>query len=191
MEIENQKSCTESDKALSLIQTNNYFATKILSRTSSVNASSCFDHCAIPGEIPFKWELKPGLPKDPPKQLIDHYLPSSYYVHDPPPTCNTSLTTIPRARLQLPSARVTFWNKLNIKNKVKMGISCNPTRARDHDDHATSDLKGFKLTKLPKNNDYFTSSCGSISSSSSTYSFSTSFQSSKIQNLAKGLKKCD
>lgn len=179
MEIESRKSY--SDKAFSLIQANNLFSTKILSRPSSVSTSSRFYHCATPGEIPFQWELKPGLPKDPPN--------SSYYV-DPPPTSHT--LPIPPARSPT-RARVGFWKKLkirrnHIRKKFQIGNISNTARVCNRDDRSSSVPNEFK----PKNNnEYFTSSCASIfsSSSSSTTSSSSSIQSAKFQTIAKGIKK--
>ena len=57
-------------KPKSLLEGNKAFVTKILSRSTNISSSFGIRHWTKPGAVPFKWEVQPGKPKDPPKEEL-------------------------------------------------------------------------------------------------------------------------
>lgn len=69
MDFEHGSVNTEKTVA-SVLQGDKLFFDKMISRNSTVGCSSRIFYCRSAEGVPFKWEMQPGTPKDPPKQEI-------------------------------------------------------------------------------------------------------------------------
>jgi hypothetical protein len=56
------------EKKTSVLQGDNFFFNRVISRNSSVGCSSRILYYRSAEGVPFKWEMQPGTPKDPPKE---------------------------------------------------------------------------------------------------------------------------
>lgn len=193
-----------SEKTIfSVFQANDYFVNKILTRNPSVGQSSRFYHSRAPGQVPFKWELLPGKPKDTiPVREEDYYTPM---VIGPPPAVRSQ--GVPRPRCGSTGFRLRFWkrfkkNQHKLNKKLKPSVSWNGADHHDHyhetvEDHALDGLNKFGLSKpdhdhhhdeyLRSSSRASSSSPSSSTASSSSNSVGLSLQSSKFHRLAKGL----
>lgn len=197
MEIRDRRKNSEKN-IFSVFQANEYFVKKILSRNPSVGGgqSSRFYHSRVPGQVPFKWELLPGKPKDIPPVLEDEYIP----VIGPPPALRSQDLPHPHSGLTSTGRfRLRFWKRFKKSQyklrKLKPSLSWDGADCNDHvhdvdDHHDANELKKFGLPK--PTDEYLTSSsrASTSSPSSSTVSSSSydlSLQSSKFPSLAKGL----
>lgn len=97
----------------SVLQANQCFVNKILSRSSSDGRSSRFFH-RIPVNVPFKWELRPGKPKDQPQDDDDHIVRPSLCPPGPPPVALSKHLSRPRVDSSRPIK--WFWRKFIKKN---------------------------------------------------------------------------
>ncbi|KAG6649149.1 hypothetical protein CIPAW_07G192600 [Carya illinoinensis] len=121
--------CRGAGKRYSLLQ-GDEFNHKILSRNSSVGYSSrIYYHRSTEG-VPFKWEMQPGTPKDPPK---DEGIPPLI----PPPAVLSLGLPKPCIEVQPNKAktwpRIRFWNKSK-KNKQRSEdhVKAGPRRCHDY-----------------------------------------------------------
>ncbi|KAF3452782.1 hypothetical protein FNV43_RR03215 [Rhamnella rubrinervis] len=194
MDIRDRRKNSEKN-IFSVLQANEYFVKKILSRNPSVGGgqSSRFYHSRVPGQVPFKWELLPGKPKDILQVPEDDYIP----VIGPPPAIRSQ--DLPRPHSGSTGTgrfRLRFWKRF-MKNqyklrKLKPSLSWDGADRHDHlhdvDDH--HDAKGLKKFGSKPTDDSFdeyltSSSCTSSSSPSS----STASSSSSLG--VEGGQKCD
>ncbi|KAK9130142.1 hypothetical protein Sjap_010629 [Stephania japonica] len=107
---ENSKSCR---KAISLLQGDEVFFNKLISRDSSLGLSSRF-YFRAPNGIPFKWELHPGTPIRPCATTADLLPPLS-----PPPAALAPQSfggVANRRSSNLIAKIIWFWNKKKRSN---------------------------------------------------------------------------
>ncbi|XP_022987494.1 uncharacterized protein LOC111485037 [Cucurbita maxima] len=170
-----------SENPFSLLQANELFVHKILSRNSSVGRSARLPACRLPGQIPFIWEAQPGLPKDKPSENL----------HPPPPpnyVDGTSKTPhqVPK---QQEAAKIWSWMKprKKLRNVVKKnGAFGSSSSSRPHVNQESEFCR--------KSNDESSSSTTPSSLSCISHSLSSSSSSSngyarrrsKLSSLAKG-----
>lgn len=205
MEIRDQRKNSEKN-IFSVFQANEYFVKKILSRNPSVGGgqSSRFYHSRVPGQVPFKWELLPGRPKDILPLPEDEYIP----VIGPPPAARSQ--DLPRPHSGLTGTgrfRLRFWKRFkksqNKLRKLKPSLSWDGAdrhdrdydHVRDIDDHHDANgLEKFGLSKPTDDHfdEYLTSlsrdsSSSPSSSAASSSSYALSLQTLKFHSIAKGL----
>ncbi|KAG6705740.1 hypothetical protein I3842_07G195100 [Carya illinoinensis] len=170
--------CRGAGKRYSLLR-GDEFNHKILSRNSSVGYSSrIYYHRSTEG-VPFKWEMQPGTPKDPPK---DEGIPPLI----PPPAVLSLGLPKPCIEVQPNKAktwpRIRFWNKSK-KNKQRSEdhVKAGPRRCHDY---TTGSDKFERFEFCSSDHEFMTSPRISSSSSSSSLSFSNgpSLQSSRLQS---------
>ncbi|KAH7544665.1 uncharacterized protein LOC125419156 [Ziziphus jujuba] len=187
-----------SEKIISVFQANEFFVKKILSRNSSVGQQSSRYHCRRPGVVPFKWELRPGKPKDPPAK---EYIP----VIGPPPAILSQALSRPHhhhhdvpASPPAKKTRLLFWkrSKKNNKKVKKIGSFRISENINIEDNNGFDEKFGLANYKAPADDqEFLSSSCDSTTSTSSTSSTASSSSSSyahivhhsKFHSLAKGL----
>lgn len=95
----------------SVLEANQCFVNRILSRSSSGGRSSRFYH-RNPGNVPFKWELRPGKPKDQPLDDDDDHIVQPSL--GPPPVAVSK--RLSRPRVESPRPIIWFWRKFIKKN---------------------------------------------------------------------------
>lgn len=179
----------------SILQENQCFANKILSRKPSVGCSSHF-YYRNTGDVPFKWEVKPGKPKDPTHDNHDDgvIFPSSLGPPVPPPAVHSQGPSRPSVESS-PQSRIFLLKKFikNLKVKKFKAMSTPLVRENifDHFEYSAGDK--FDKIELSNSDDDFggsryltSSSLSNGSSSSSSGSVLALYQLSKLQNLGKG-----
>ncbi|KAL5769204.1 hypothetical protein ACOSQ2_015987 [Xanthoceras sorbifolium] len=167
-------------RKVSVLEGDELFSNKLLSRNSSVGYSSRILYYRTTEGVPFKWEMEPGTPKDPPKE--DNLPPLS-----PPPAVLSLGLPKPCISIEEPEAsmisRLMFWkHKKKINEKVQKGTS----KGNNHVNSYGSEDKSVNLEFYSSDSEeYFMGSrSNSSSSSSSSISFSNvrSSQSSRLQS---------
>ncbi|CAK7337572.1 unnamed protein product [Dovyalis caffra] len=68
--LDGAKSTVTHEKKTSVLQGDNFFFNRVISRNSSAGCSSRIFYYRSAEGVPFKWEMQPGTPKDPPKEEI-------------------------------------------------------------------------------------------------------------------------
>ncbi|KGN65459.1 hypothetical protein Csa_020126 [Cucumis sativus] len=156
-----------SEKPFSLLQANQLFVHKILSRNSSFGRSARLPACGLPGQVPFNWEAQPGLPKNQPS---DNPPP----VKLPPPSSSAlGLSKTPHVVPKQAPVKIWFWNKQRRKSRraVKKSGALGSSSPRRHVDRDSEFCR-------KKSNDESSSSsslsCISYSMSSNSSSASSS-----------------
>lgn len=169
-----------ADKRYSLLQAGDEFNHKILSRNSFEGYSSRIYYPRSTEGVPFKWEMQPGTPRDPPK---DEGIPPL----SPPPAVLSLGLPKPCIEVQPDKsktwARIKFWNKSN-KNKQREDVKSGPRRST-HDYNATGTDKFERFEFCSSDREFMTSlRISSTSSSSSSLYFSNgpSLQSSRLES---------
>lgn len=205
MERERRRS---SEKIISVFQANELFVKKILSRNSSVGQQSSRYHCRMPGEVPFKWELRPGKPKVPPAK---EYIP----VIGPPPAILSQ--TLSRPHVPSPAKTTTtrflFWKRSkkshhmnkqsnhsnevikktgSFRIKAEINVDANDVFLANKPNPPADDVDDQELLSSSCDSTTTSSSTSCSSSTSSTASSSSSSYAltvhhSKFHTLAKGL----
>lgn len=168
-----------SEKPFSLLQANELFVHKILSRNSSFGRSARLPACRLPGQIPFNWEAQPGLPKNQPTENLP---PADL----PPPSPSAlDLSITPRMVPKQPPVKIWFWKKprRKLRRVVNKNAAFGSSPSRRHVDRESEFCR--------KSNDESSSSLSCISYSLSSNSSSASSSNpynrrrSKLGSLAK------
>ena len=158
-------------KPNSVLQSDQYFVNRILSRDPSVGRSTRL-YYRNPGGVPFKWEVKPGKAKNPPQ---NDALPP---IIDPPPAEQYHHQELSTPKVYMPARpKLWFWKKFkkNLKaaKKVQTTKSDQPMPdidIADCDGIPDEEIEKFVFSNSDK--EFMTSSSGSSSSSSSNGSSS-------------------
>ncbi|KAA0058272.1 hypothetical protein E6C27_scaffold274G005980 [Cucumis melo var. makuwa] len=173
-----------SEKPFSLLQANQFFVHKILSRNSSFGRSARLPACGLPGQIPFNWETQPGLPKNQPSETPP---PAEL----PPPSSSAfGLSKTPHVVPKQAPVKIWFWNKQRrksrraVKKNGALGSSSSPRR---HVDRESEFCRRKSNDESPSSSSL---SCISYSLSSNSSSASSSDRynnrrRSKLGSLAK------
>ncbi|KAG4113322.1 hypothetical protein ERO13_D13G216200v2 [Gossypium hirsutum] len=147
-------------RGVSLIQDDQMFFHRIISRDSSVGCSSRIYYYRSSEGIPFNWEMQPGTPKEPQKEDV---LPP---ISPPPALLSLGL---PKPRIDVvKESKVSklkvfkFW-KHGKKNDNKKKI----------DDHQSDKYSNYETCSSDDDEEFVGSPCVS-SSSSSSFSFGSS-----------------
>ncbi|CAG7910305.1 unnamed protein product, partial [Brassica rapa] len=140
-----------------------------ISRSSSVGVSSrlfyYYHHRSLDDGVPFKWEMQPGTPiNPPPEEIVPPITP-------PPAHLSRSLTKPSFGesnKRSIFTANVKLWKWKNIRNKYFSKWSSQSMLSRDNKNarHGGSNSCG-ELERTEKSEDY-RSSCSSFSSTSSS-----------------------
>lgn len=153
----------------SVLHGNDAFVNKLLSRKSTSSGQSLRRerdyYCEEPGVVPFIWEVQPGIPKDPPNDHHQTFLPL-------PPTASPRLK-LPKQKpsSSTPTATSCFLNK----HKKSRHESRSPKFFHSGNSSTSDD-------------DFFSSPCVSAKGSPSSKALATtSLPSSIFRSLAKGL----
>lgn len=166
-------------KRASVLQNDELFLNRIISRNSSVGCSSRVYYYRSSEGVPFQWEMQPGTPKDPPKEEVLPPLsppPAVISLGLPKPCINEEPSKPPTSR----PLRLRFWRRSK-KNKSKENGGGGESDDKDDQkaEFCSSDCE-FMASPSPRN---------SSSSSSSSRSFSNGFyrnsSSSRLQSPAR------
>lgn len=173
-----------------LHQSNQYFVKRILSRDSSVGCSNRLYYHHNPGEVPFKWELKPGKAKNP--QQHDNKITSSI---DPPPAERLLGFSMAKKASSLGSKSKAYsWKKFKKNLKGKKNVQVKSQDSQPECDivvdfkHGSDELDGCEFSRSDK--EFMASSSGSRSSSSGSSSNNKAIAMHrpwKWKNLTKGI----
>ncbi|KAK4605072.1 hypothetical protein RGQ29_013237 [Quercus rubra] len=173
-----------------LHQSNQYFVKRILSRDSSVGCSNRLYYHHNPGEVPFKWELKPGKAKNP--QQHDNKITSTI---DPPPAERLLGFSMAKKASSLGSKSKAYsWKKFKKNLKGKKNVQVKSQDSQPECDivvdfkHGSDELDGCEFSRSDK--EFMASSSGSRSSSSGSSSNNKAIAMHrpwKWKNLTKGI----
>ncbi|KAJ7979454.1 putative OSBP(Oxysterol binding protein)-related protein 4B [Quillaja saponaria] len=147
------------------------FLTKILSRNSSVSCSSHIYYYRNPEGVPFKWEMKPGTPINPPKEEA---LPPLC----PPPAILSLGLPKPCIEQHKPSSRprlIRFWKKKCSTRNKQMSKKLQEESHHQQEcpiDHNVGGLDTFGGFEFCSSDCEFSASSRHSISSSSSSSFS-------------------
>ncbi|KAG7966171.1 hypothetical protein I3843_08G036000 [Carya illinoinensis] len=181
-----------------ILQENQCFVNKILSRNSSVGRSSHF-YYRNPGDVPFNWEVKPGKPKEdhPPHDHDDaDIFPPSLGPPGPPPAVHSEGISRPSVESS-PRLRIFLWKKF-MKNLIKAKKFQAMSRLKRENSFVRSEHGGDKFDEFELTNSkndfggssslqsFFSSNGSSSCSSSSSNSVLALYQRSKLHKLGKG-----
>lgn len=168
-------------EASSILERDDRFFHKVLSRDPSMKCSSQILYYRCPGGVPFKWEMQPGIPKDPPKEVILPPLsppPTVLSLGCPKPCINANEP--PRVSLR---SRLMFW---------KRGKQNQTFKNNSNNKKAEAANNGICLDNLFASDQFYNSDgdedfMASSSSSSESLSFSNvlSSHSSRLQSPAR------
>ena len=155
---------TDHEKKTSVLQGDNFFIDRVISRNSSVGCSSRIFYYRSAEGVPFKWEMQPGTPRDPPKEEIIPAL-------SPPPAMLSLGLPKPCIDIEEPKtsmrSRFRFWKhiKKNKRNKKsQQGSEGNNVVKVANDESCTFERFDFYGSD---NGDFIASSPRNSSSSSS------------------------
>ncbi|KAJ4709315.1 putative OSBP(Oxysterol binding protein)-related protein 4B [Melia azedarach] len=164
-------------RKVSLLDGEECFFNKVLSRDSSVGYSSRILYYRSAEGVPFKWEMQPGTPKDPPKEDI---LPPL----SPPPAILS--LGLPKPCINIEEPKFSMRSKLKFwKHNYKKSQEIKRVLSNKEHDHVNKFSSGsFVKFELDSSDgeEFMASRRNSSSSSSSSFSFS---QSSRIQSPAR------
>ncbi|TXG60969.1 hypothetical protein EZV62_012332 [Acer yangbiense] len=166
--------CNKGRK-VSVLEGQELFFNKVLSRNSSNGCSSRILYYRSAEGVPFKWEMQPGTPKDPPTEDI---LPPL----SPPPAVLSLGLPKPCISIEEPKAsmrtKLMFW-----KHNKNYGEINNKKVQKGREDKFVN----LELYSSDGEEYFMGSPCNSSSSSSSSFSFSNvhSSQSSRLQSPAR------
>ncbi|KAG5225778.1 OSBP(oxysterol binding protein)-related protein [Salix suchowensis] len=158
------------ERKTSVHQGDNFFSGRVISRNSSAGCSSRIFYNRSAEGVPFKWEMQPGTPRDPPERKLFRHL-------------------APQTKTSSMRSRFRFW-KLIEKNKRKkksqQGSEGNSFINIDNNESCTSERFEFYssdgdfMASPPRNS----SSSSSLSSSINGHSRRLS----RIENPSRGSK---
>ncbi|GAB4853566.1 hypothetical protein Ancab_017757 [Ancistrocladus abbreviatus] len=161
----------------SVLQADEFFCNRILSRQSTVGCSSRIYYRNSDG-VPFKWEQQPGKPIDPPTE--DAIPPLS----PPPAVLSLGLPKPCIDELKAPKRRRAWlWKK--IKRKMRWSSGDDKSKIGSSDHYNESGSKFWELEGWTEASPHNSSSSLSLSSSSSSF-HTPSFQPSTYHDPKKG-----
>ncbi|KAF9662626.1 hypothetical protein SADUNF_Sadunf18G0073900 [Salix dunnii] len=172
------------EKKTSVHQGDNFFSNRVISRNSSAGCSSRIFYYRSAEGVPFKWEMQPGTPRDPPGEEI---IPA---LSPPPAMLSLGLRKAPCRDMEETKSsmrsRFRFW-KLIEKNKrnkkSQQGSEGNHFINIDNNESCTSERFDF----YSSDGDFMASSPRNSSSSSSLSSSNGhSRPLSRIENPSRG-----
>lgn len=178
-----------AERSSILHQSSQYFVKRILSRDSSVGCSNRLYYHHNPGEVPFKWELKPGKAKNP--QQHDNKITST--IVPPPAERLRGMSMAKKASSSGSKPKACSWKKFKINLKGKKNVQVKSQDSQPECDivvdfkHGSDELDGCEFSRSDK--EFMASSSGSSSSSSGSSSNNKAIAMHrpwKLKNLTKG-----
>ena len=175
----------DNDRRRSVIQGEELFFNRIISRNSSVGCSSRIYYYRSSEGIPFNWEMQPGTPKKPQKEDI---LPPI----SPPPAVLSLGLPKPRINIEEPKPSMKlrtfrFWKQGKKNHGNKKLVEAAGSKGDNLDVTDQSDKYSNYEMCSSDDGEFMASPC--ISSSSSSFSFSNglSFRSSRLPSPSRDL----
>lgn len=146
------------EKRSSLLQGDDQFFHKNLSRNSSVGCSSRLYYYRSAEGVPFQWERQPGTPKHPPK---DEIIPPL----SPPPAVRS--LDLPKPCFEEPKARIASWPRLRFWNKSKTSRQSKNVNAEDRFEKLEFFSSDCEFMASARNSSFSSSSSLSLSNGAS------------------------
>ncbi|XVF70003.1 hypothetical protein PTKIN_Ptkin11bG0126700 [Pterospermum kingtungense] len=169
----------EVEKGSSVIQGDETFFNRIISRNSSIGCSSRIYYYRSSEGVPFNWEMQPGTPKEPHKEDI---LPP---ISPPPAILSLGLPrpciNIEEPKPSLMKLRFKFWKQGKKNHGNKKLDEATGSKADNYDASKPDKNWNYEMSSS-EDGEFMGSPRLSSSSSSSTFSFSNglSFRSSRL-----------
>ncbi|KAJ6742894.1 OXYSTEROL-BINDING 4B-LIKE PROTEIN-RELATED [Salix viminalis] len=153
------------EKKTSLLQGDNFFFNRVISRNSSVGGSSRILYYRSAEGVPFTWEMQPGTPKDPPPK--EEIIPPL----SPPPALLGMGLPKPCFDIEEPKtsmrSRFRFWK--NIKKNKRNEKPQQGSQGNNDIINATDESGKFEVFEFYSSDcDFIPSSPQNLSSSSSS-----------------------
>ncbi|PON75928.1 hypothetical protein PanWU01x14_038790 [Parasponia andersonii] len=189
---------TSEKPSVSVLQANELFVKKILSRNSSIGDNTTSHHLSnfkTRAEVPFKWESQPGKPKDPPKGTAHQFTGSPPAVDQPQSAVVArGVHAPPRPVAPNVSGGRRFWKKLSKRRQKQVVEKVEPagpsaaTRGLDNSNNNGSNHLIFSVASSSPRSCCSSSSVTSASSSASNTNCNNAGVKprSRLQNLAWG-----
>ncbi|KAK2646277.1 hypothetical protein Ddye_021472 [Dipteronia dyeriana] len=167
------------EKPVSVLQGDEKFLNKILSRNSSVGRSMRVSSYGSSGQVPFEWEMKPGMPRDPSTREImsddddddDDDDETDPPIFQPPPPVVQLQSSLDRTKqgilISLPKIGAGFWRKM-IWKKIKKKIKKKKKVHQDSVDHDQGGDCGHVFSNSEFSNSDIADFRASVSDSSSS-----------------------
>ncbi|TXG60967.1 hypothetical protein EZV62_012330 [Acer yangbiense] len=173
------------EKPVSVLQGDEKFLNKILSRNSSVGGSMRVSSYGNSGQVPFEWEMKPGMPRDPSTieimsdddDAVDEKEETDPPIFQPPPpvvqlqSSHRHQSSLDRTKqgilISLPKTGAGFWRKM-IWKKIKKKIKKKKKVHQDGVDHNQGGDTGHVFSNSEFSNSDIADFRASVSDSSSS-----------------------
>ncbi|KDP36393.1 hypothetical protein JCGZ_08662 [Jatropha curcas] len=173
MDCEHRSYKFTKKRGVSILQGNEFFFNKVISRNSSVGCSSGVFYYRSAEGVPFQWEMQPGTPKNPPKEeILPPLSPPPAMLSLGLPKPNIVIDDVSNVSIK---SRLKFWKYFK-KSKRSRGF---PSKATIVKNNATISSDKFDGSEFCSSDEEFMVSPRNSSSSSSSMSLSFSNRNSR------------